>query len=282
MTDENSSARSASPRGTVTRRSLLLGVAATTVGGGLVGTRSGRAAESAAINEETRTLRSGTQYETPAYVRDAPDDGETVVVLGGVHGSEIAGVDAAHSVREWTFDRGTLVVIPEANAPAVRDETYSGPDGDLNQQFPSGRSPTTPIAESIWSFITEMDPAAVIDMHSSMGIWGSSRGPSGFGQAIFPTEAGNARRVAARANDSLNESEIRPSSRYDGAYSFTRGNTLDGSQPRLIHKVSADLGVAGYLTEVTRHDTALETRTEWSEAVAATLLAHHGIDVVRE
>ncbi|MFU8869908.1 succinylglutamate desuccinylase/aspartoacylase domain-containing protein [Natronococcus sp.] len=216
------------------------------------------------------------------YVRDAPDDGETVVVLGGVHGSELAGIDAAHSTREWEFDRGTLVVIPEANAPAVRDRTYSGPHGDLNQQFPAGRSPTTPIAEAIWSFLVETDPDAVIDMHSSMGIWGASLGPSGFGQAIFPTEAGDARAIAARANRSLNEAVVRPSSRYGGAYNFTRGNTLAGAHPRLIHKVSADLETAGYLTEVTRHDTALETRTGWSEAVAATLLAHHGIEVERE
>jgi hypothetical protein len=260
---------------TASRRALLVSGSAAAASALAVGTVS--AEES--VTEETRTLRSGTQYETSAYIREAPTDGETVIVLGGVHGNERAGIDAAHTVREWGFDQGTLIVIPEANAPAVRDHTYSGPDGDLNQQFPAGQSPTTSIAGAIWDFITEMDPAAVIDMHSSMGIWGSSRGPSGFGQAIFPSAAGNSRSVAERTNSSLNEEHISASEQYNADYEFTLGNTLAGEHPRLIHKVAADLGRAGYLTEVTRHDTDLATRTEWSESIAATLLEHHGITV---
>ncbi|AGB38750.1 succinylglutamate desuccinylase/aspartoacylase family protein [Natronococcus occultus] len=262
-------------RSTTSRRALIVGGSATTLGAVTFGTVSGEES----VTEEVRTLRSGTRYETPAYIREAPAAGETVVVLGGVHGSETAGVDAAHTVREWAFEQGTLVVIPEANAPAVRAQTYSGPDGDLNQQFPAGRSPTTPIAAALWEFITELDPAAVIDMHSSMGIWGSSRGPSGFGQAIFPSAAGGSREIAGRVNRSLNEKLISASEEYDSAYEFTLGNTLGGEHPRLIHKVAADLDRAGYLTEVTRHDTDLATRTRWSEAVAAELLENHGIEV---
>ncbi|MDG5761577.1 succinylglutamate desuccinylase/aspartoacylase family protein [Natronococcus sp. A-GB1] len=275
---QNKSATKKSQRRiTVSRRALLASGSAAAASALAVGTVS--AEES--VTEETRTLRSGTKYETSAYIREAPTAGETVLVLGGVHGNERAGIDAAHTVREWGFDQGTLVVIPEANAPAVRDHTYSGPDGDLNQQFPAGQSPTTSIAGAIWDFITEMDPAAVIDMHSSMGIWDSPRGPDGFGQAIFPSAAGNARSVADRTTNSLTEAHIHPSEQYGTDYEFTVGNTLAGEHPRLIHKVSADLGRAGYLTEVTRHDTDLATRTDWSESIAATLLGHHGIAVDR-
>jgi hypothetical protein len=271
---DKSAIKNSQQRLTTSRRALLVGGSATALGTFTFGTVSAEGS----VTEEVRTLRSGTQYETPAYIREAPTAGETVVVLGGVHGSERAGIDAAHTVREWDFDQGTLVVIPEANAPAVRDSTYSGPDGDLNQQFPAGQEPTTAIAEAIWEFITEMDPAAVIDMHSSMGIWGSSRGPSGFGQAIFPSAAGGSREIAGQVNRSLNDELIYASEEYDNAYEFTVGNTLGGEHPRLIHKVADDLGRAGYLTEVTRHDTDLATRTEWSEAVAAELLRHHGIE----
>ncbi|AGB38720.1 succinylglutamate desuccinylase/aspartoacylase family protein [Natronococcus occultus] len=278
MTNRSSGERATAGGVVSTRRSLLLGAATTVLGGGAVA-GSATATEQPSIEETTWTLRSGTRYETPVYVREAAEPGETVVVLGGVHGSELAGIEAAHSVREWSFERGTVVVVPEANAPAVREQTYSGPDGDLNQQFPPEGEPTTPIADAIWSLLVELEPTAVIDMHSSMGIWGSSRGPSGFGQAIFPGVAADARSIAARANRSLNGREIRPSE-YGSAYEFTLGNTLAGAHPRLIHKVAVDLECAGYLTEVTRHDTTLETRTEWSEAVAATLLERHGIDVV--
>ncbi|ELY56404.1 succinylglutamate desuccinylase/aspartoacylase family protein [Natronococcus jeotgali] len=279
MVDRSGTDRSAAPRrGASTRRSVLLG-AATALGGGLVGARPGRAAESPSITEEQRTLRPNTRYETPAYVLEAPKPGKTAVVLGGVHGSERAGIDAAHRVREWTFDRGTLIVVPEANAPAVRDETYVGPDGDLNQQFPPAGRPTTPIAEAIWTLVDEADPAAVVDLHSSMGIWDSPRGPDGFGQAIFPSAAGEAREIASRTARSLTDARVRPAAHATDDYEFTLGNTLAGAHPRLIHKVSVDLERAGYLVEVTRHGTDLDTRTAWAESLVAELLENHEFDV---
>ncbi|NKE37473.1 thioredoxin [Natronococcus sp. JC468] len=270
---DRSTTKNSQKRSTKSRRALLVGGSASVFGALTIGTAS--ATES--ITEGVRTLCSGTRYETPAYVREAPADGPTAVVLGGVHGSELSGIEAAHAVREWQFDQGTLVVIPEANAAAVRDQTYSGPHGDLNQQFPPAQTPTTEVARGIWTFLTEMDPDAVIDLHSSMGIWGSPRGPSGYGQAIFPSVSGNARAVTDRATTSLTDDLIVPSARYGGDYVFTVGNTLAGEHPRLIHKVAVDLECAGYLAEVTRYGTELATRTEWAEGVVDTLLAHHGI-----
>lgn len=233
-------------------------------------------ADDSSMDEETRTLRAGEEYETTAYIRDAPGSGRTAVVVGGIHGNEQAGVDAAHNAREWEFNCGTLVVLPEADAPAVESGTYSGPNGDLNQQFPAGESPTTPIAEEIWDLITDHDADVVIDMHSSMGIWGSDLGPDGYGQAIFPSAAGGSREIANQVVDSLNENVLDDSFSED--YEFTVGNTLGGQHPRLIHKVAADLEQAGYLTEVTRYETDLETRVEWASSQAGYLLRHHGIE----
>jgi hypothetical protein len=262
---------------TESRRSFVAktgGVAiATTAALTGVGTVS---ANDSSIDEETRTLRAGEEYETTAYVREAAGSGPTAVVVGGIHGNEQAGVDAAHDVREWEFNCGTLVVLPEADAPAIEAGTYSGPDGDLNQQFPAGESPTTPIAEEIWDLVTDYDADVVIDMHSSMGIWGSDLGPDGYGQAIFPSAAGGSRDIATQVVDSLNENVLDDSFSED--YEFTVGNTLGGEHPRLIHKVAADLEQAGYLTEVTRHETDLETQTEWASSQAGYLLRSHGIE----
>ncbi|WP_306059255.1 M14 family metallopeptidase [Natronococcus wangiae] len=228
------------------------------------------------ISRDTHTLRAGTEYETTAYIGDADRSGPTAVVVGGMHGNELAGVEAAHDVAEWTFDRGTLVVLPEANAPAVEERTYSGPDGDLNQQFPTGASPTTPIAEEIWNLVIGHDADVVIDMHSSMGIWGSDLGPDGYGQAIFPSAAGASRGIASRVTDCMNRNVVDDS--YPEDYAFTLGNTLSGEHPRLIHKVAGDLERAGYITEVTRYDTTLETRIEWARSLAGYLLRNHGIE----
>lgn len=261
---------------TPSRRSFI--ASGTTVAtAALIGVGSASADDGfGSVSRTTRTLRAGTEYETTAYIGESEQSGPTAVVVGGVHGNELAGVEAAHNAREWEFDRGTLVVLPEANAPAVEEQTYSGPDGDLNQQFPSGEEPTTPIAREIWDLITDYDADVVIDMHSSMGIWGSDLGPDGYGQAIFPSAAGNSRATADHVADCMNRNVIDDS--YPEDYEYTLGNTLSGEHPRLIHKVAADLEEAGYLTEVTRYETTLETQTEWANALAGYLLRNHGIE----
>lgn len=243
----------------------------------LFGVRSARAAdEFCPIDRYTQTVGAGTAYETTAFIGESAQSGPTAVVVGGVHGNERAGVEAAYEAAEWTFNRGTLVVLPEANAAAVEEETYSGPSGNLNRQFPTGESPTTPLAEAIWDLITAYDPDVVIDLHSSRGIWGSDRGPNGYGQAIFPSAAGTSREIASRAADDMNREAV--AEMHDTAYEFTLGNTLTGSNPLLIHKVAGDLEEAGYLTEVTRYETDLTTRTAWTKAIAGALLRTHGIE----
>lgn len=263
-------------RTTPSRRSFIAS-GATVATAALVGVGSASADDGfRPIHRTTRTLRAGTEYETTAYIGESERPGPTAVVIGGIHGNELAGVEAAHNARGWGIDRGTLVVLPEANAPAVEERTYSGPDGDLNQQFPSGETPTTPIAREIWDLVTDYDADVVIDMHTSMGIWGSDLGPDGYGQAIFPSAAGNSRAIASGVADCMNRNVIDDS--YPEDYDFTPGNTLSGEHPRLIHKVAADLEEAGYLTEVTRHETTLETRTGWASLLAGYLLRNHGIE----
>lgn len=278
-----------------TRRSFLTktGVTAAVAAGALFGVGTASADEgsgsinqgstatsndrgSGSISRETRTLRAGTEYETTAFINEAAESGPTAVVVGGVHGFERAGIEAAHRIKEWTFDRGTLIVLPEADAAAVEEETYTGPDGNLNRQFPTGRSPTSPLAEEIWDLVTDADPDVVLDMHSSRGIWGSDLGPDGYGQAIFPSAAGNSRAIADRVTGCMNRNYIRGT--YPEDYEFTLGNTQTGENPLLIHKVAGDLERAGYLTEVTRYNTDLDTRIEWTESMAGYLLRHHGIE----
>lgn len=228
------------------------------------------------ISRRTQTLGADTEYETTAFIGESSLSGPTAVLVGGMDGNEFAGIEAAHNISEWEFDRGTLIVLPEADAVAVEQETYNSPEGNLNRQFPTSEEPTWPVAEEIWDLITENDADVVIDMHSSMGIWGSDLGPDGYGQAIFPSAAGNSREIAGRVTEYMNENHVDDSSPSD--YQFTVGNTLTGERPLLIHKVAGDLERAGYLTEVTRHETDLETRIEWTEALAAKLLRNHGIE----
>ncbi|TYL37835.1 thioredoxin [Natronococcus pandeyae] len=226
------------------------------------------------LREERFTIQEGTSYATDAFVRESSTDGPTAVVFGGLHGNETAGHRAAARIADWEPVRGTLVVVPEANAVAVERSTRVSPNGDLNRQFPADEEPTTPLARELWEIVEEFDADVVLDLHTSRGIWNSDVGPTGFGQAVFPTEAG--RPIADEAIQGMNEFLH---SGKPGHYTFTRGNTLTGARPMLIHKVGNDLDRPGFLLEATQHGTDLETRTAWLEELTARILRQTGVEV---
>lgn len=223
---------------------------------------------------ERFTIVEGTPYETTVHVVEAPEPGPTAVVIGGVHGNEFAGMEAAREIAEWELQSGRLVVIPEANAVAAAQGTYVSPAGDLNQQFPSGRAPTTAHARAVWEVITDYDADVVVDLHTSRGIYGAG-GPSGVGQAIFPTPAGRA--IASEARDTVNAAHFEGT--WAPSYAYTVGNTMTGVRSRLIHKVGGDLGVPGFLIEATRHGTDLDQRVEWQTASVAAILERTGFEL---
>ena len=92
---------------------------------------------------------------------------------------------------------------------------------------------------------------------------------------IFSTPA--SRPIASSVRNTVNDAH------FDGDwanyYSYTLGNTLDGANPRLIHKVGGDLGLPGFLVEATRHGIDLATRTEWLTANTAAIFERTGFDL---
>lgn len=247
------------------------GIVATTGALGSI-TTSGLAA-SYQVDREHRTILDGTGYETSVHTIDSPNSARTAVVLGGMHGNEIAGIEAAHLATEYTIDRGTLVVIPEANKRAVENGHNHGPEGDFNRKFPVGRKPTTTAAQGIWNEILRIDPEFIIDMHNATGIFGIS----GIGQAILPTSG-----VIEHAENTarnLNEEYIRSHSELS-RHTFEVGDTISTDRPLLIHKAAGDQNIAGWLTEVTRTDLEMEERIFLHDMMTRKLLRQTGIDVI--
>ena len=122
------------------------------------------------VTVEARLLEAGTDRETPLYIITAPEEGPTVMVIGGVHGDEPAGYEAAQVVSTWLVDRGTLLVLPRANALAVATGTRY-PEGtlNLNRIFPGNAagSPTERLAASIFAVMAEYRPLWVVDLHEA-------------------------------------------------------------------------------------------------------------------
>ena len=230
---------------------------------------------SQAAIQTTYTIRDDTPDETDVYITDTQNSGSTAVVVGGIHGNEPAGYEAAEDIKTWSIDQGTLITIPQANPVAIQRGTYSNDNGNLNRKFPPGEEPTTPLARAIWGVIASYDPDVVINLHSSKGIYREDVGPDGTGQAIYPTTASGAAQDAVSTKEYMNQYHLDDS--LPNYYRFKRGNLIDGDRPLLIHKVDADLNQPGFIVETTRYGTDLQTRTAWELNIVRHLLRRFGI-----
>ncbi|WP_129116865.1 succinylglutamate desuccinylase/aspartoacylase family protein [Halegenticoccus tardaugens] len=217
-------------------------------------------------------ILDGTRHETEVVVVDAPEPGPTAMVFGGVHGNERSGYLAAADVAEWSFEAGTLVAVPEANRVAIERDERHGVGGDLNRQFPPGEEPTTELARALWGTVERHDPDVVFDLHWARGIYGTHRGQ--VGQAVFPTDVGDAVAYADAAIGHLNDERVPWAMPF---HRFQRGNVIDGDAPLLVHKVAGDLGRAGYIIEATTFLLDVRTRIRWTKLLVSALLTQHGL-----
>jgi hypothetical protein len=99
---------------------------------------------------ETRWLSSyhpalaNTSGDTPVYVMEGDSEGGTLLLLGGTHANEIAGIMAATLVVErGAVPRGTIIVIPHTNNSAAQ---YN--DGDRHPGSPQWIELTTSSGET--------------------------------------------------------------------------------------------------------------------------------------
>ncbi|WP_226377584.1 succinylglutamate desuccinylase/aspartoacylase domain-containing protein [Haloterrigena turkmenica] len=204
------------------------------------------------------------------YQTVANADGPTVLVVGGIHGNEVAGYEAASAIAEWEIDAGTLVTIPHANAEAVEQRTRTDDDGvDLNRQFPEGEEPTTDLARALWTVVDRYDPDVVIDLHESIGIYAG--GPvDGVGQAIFHSDSTETATDAEQAADTVNRNHVD-----EPGLEFT---TDTFSKPEndpsglLVHKAARDLNAQSFLIETLSRGPDLETRIHWHTRLVTTLI----------
>ncbi len=110
--------------------------------------------------------------ELPVRIARAPKRGPHVVVLGGVHGDEYEGRAAAAFISQdvdGRLLRGSVSIVPSANAPACDAGTRTSPIDGLNlaRTFP-GR-PDGTVTERIAHVLADLIGSAdlLIDLHSA-------------------------------------------------------------------------------------------------------------------
>lgn len=183
-------------------------------------------------------------FRTPYYVLTSSKPGPTLMVVGGMHGNEIAGYQAAERlVNEFAPDRGRLVVIPRANAHAIALNKRGAPDiPDLNRRFPVGSSPIGMTANDIWKVVLEYKPDWFLDLHEGYDFHIVNKNSVGQSVIVYPT--GNSTTVARALVNYLNSM---PAITRNGSKPFSYLQyPVSGS---LARKVGADLGIPSAIIE---------------------------------
>ena len=187
-----------------------------------------------------------TPLETSFTIMESGVPGNTILVVGGIHGDETSGWRAADKLKKVKPKTGTLIVLSPANAPGSRKgernvELYR----DLNRSFPGGKKQdlTDELAASIYQKIIEYSPDLVIDLHEA-----SREGDRRdfLGNSLIITDSEN---IDGLIFDLLLESQ-------DGSLNTSAPFTCYNGTPKgsLNRTVTETLGIPAITVEVSQED----------------------------
>ncbi len=142
------------------------------------------------ISKTSYEILPSTIYETTVYVFTSTIPGPTIMIVGGIHGDELAGWQAAQTLVTKNDYTGTVILIPKANILATAlQKRYPGQDtkgiyegitySDLNRIFPGKEngSATEQIAYAIIQEVEKYQPDYIIDLHESRRSYADKNSP---------------------------------------------------------------------------------------------------------
>jgi predicted deacylase len=116
-------------------------------------------------------LHTSTPIQVPVIVHRAKNDGPTLLLMAGMHGDEINGMEIIRRVIRKGWNRpnaGTVICIPVFNIFGFLNVSRELPDGrDLNRSFPGSNSGSL-ASQFAYHFMKEIAPFVdyVIDFHT--------------------------------------------------------------------------------------------------------------------
>jgi hypothetical protein len=165
----------------------------------------------------------GTNQAVPVYVISGKEKGPTLLIFAGIHGDESGGYLTAERYVDVKVKKGTLIVVPRLNLPAVSGGKRQGLGGDMNRLFHlpenSKSNPDSKVVDLAKSLIKNAD--YVLNLHQGEGFYSPKwishkRNPYKWGQCnvidapIFDLPNGDklelanlAKRIAARSNSRI-------------------------------------------------------------------------------
>lgn len=125
----------------------------------------------AQLNLDVAKLHTTTPVLVPVIVQRAKVDGPTVLLMAGLHGDEINGVEIIRRFLRKGFNKpdvGTIICLPVFNIFGFLNLKRELPDGrDLNRSFPGSQSGSL-AAQFAYHFMKEIAPHIdyVVDFHT--------------------------------------------------------------------------------------------------------------------
>lgn len=125
----------------------------------------------AELNLDVARLHTSTPIQVPVIVHRAKNDGPVLLLMAGMHGDEINGMEVIRRVirKGWNKpNAGTVICIPVFNIFGFLNVSRELPDGrDLNRSFPGSNSGSL-ASQFAYHFMKEIAPVVdyVIDFHT--------------------------------------------------------------------------------------------------------------------
>ena len=134
-------------------------------------------------------LFENTEYEFNIYYIYGSQEGNTMLIIGGMH-NEPGGYLTADKYVNISLEKGNLIVIPRANFNTIVHD-QRGINGDMNRKFAQNEKPRDYdeiIVENIKQLMAESD--VVLNLHEGSGFYIETyvdklRNPMRFGQSII-------------------------------------------------------------------------------------------------
>jgi predicted deacylase len=125
----------------------------------------------AELNLDVARLHTRTPIQVPVIVRRAKVEGPTVLLMAGLHGDELNGVEIIRRIIRKKFNEpscGTIICLPVFNIFGFLNMKRELPDGrDLNRSFPGSKTGSL-ASQFAFHFMKEIAPHVdfVIDFHT--------------------------------------------------------------------------------------------------------------------
>ncbi|HCK99178.1 MAG TPA: hypothetical protein DHW42_03620 [Candidatus Marinimicrobia bacterium] len=138
---------------------------------------------------ENMTYFINTPNQLDVYRLYGRNDGNTILILGGIQGDEPGGFLSADLYPNLVLEKGNLIIVPRANFHSIiRNDR--GVNGDMNRRFDSDapKDIDDRIVEIIKGLMAESD--LFLNLHDGFGYYSdtyvdNNRNPDKFGQSII-------------------------------------------------------------------------------------------------